>query len=265
MARLHLWLLLLCLQTWPETARSNADVYTVNGILGESVMFPLNIQEPQQVINIVWNSKTSVAFINTAASGGTPKVTVTHQNYDNRINVSDHNYNLEIKNLSMEDAGIYHVDINVNNPDKLSTISRDYKLLIYRRLGKPKITQSLMTSVNSTCNVTLTCSVEEEDKNVTYSWSPLGMEGNIIQIFQRHEDPEHTYTCTAQNPVSNSSGSISVQQLCRDSKLSHQRRYIGLLSTGIVFSLFILIILPVMLLLLQCKRGRCSIFPKGKM
>lgn len=82
------------------------------------------------------------------------------------------------------------------------------------RLGKPKITQSFMTSVNSTCNVTLTCSVEKEEKNVIYSWSPLREEGSVLQIFQTPDNQELTYTCTAWNPVSNNSDSISAQQLC---------------------------------------------------
>ena len=87
------------------------------------------------------------------------------------------------------------------------------------RLGKPKITQSLMTSVNSTCNVTLTCSVEKEEKNVIYSWSPLGEEGSVLQISQTPNNQELTYTCTARNPVSNNSDSISAQQLCAGNQL----------------------------------------------
>ena len=87
------------------------------------------------------------------------------------------------------------------------------------RLGKPKITQSSMASVNSTCNVTLTCSVEEEEKNVTYSWSPLGEEGNVVRIFQTPDNQELTYTCTAWNPVSNSSDSILARQLCAGEQL----------------------------------------------
>ncbi|XP_037362558.1 SLAM family member 5-like isoform X2 [Talpa occidentalis] len=253
MAQPLLWILLLCLQTWPETAGSNTDVCTVNGILGESVTFPLNIPESQQVGSIVWQFKTSIAFVQPGDSGTVPKVIVTHNSYNDRINVSGQNYNLEMRNLGMEDAGIYSADITLKTSS--TTETKRYNLQIYRRLGKPKITPSLMTSVNSTCNVTLTCFVEEEDKNVTYSWSSLGREGNIIRIFQSHEDPEHTYTCTAWNPVSNSSESISAQQLCSDTGLNHQRRHIGLLSTVAVLFLFMLIILPVILLLLR-KRGQ---------
>ena len=76
-----------------------------------------------------------------------------------------------------------------------------------------------MTSINSTCNVTLTCSVEKEEENVTYSWSPLGEEGNAIQIFQTPDSQKLTYTCTAWNPVSNSSDSISGLQLCAGNQL----------------------------------------------
>lgn len=71
-----------------------------------------------------------------------------------------------------------------------------------------------MTSLNSTCYVTLTCSVEKEEGNVTYSWSPLGETGNVIRISRTPDSQELTYTCTAQNPISNSSDSISAQQLC---------------------------------------------------
>ncbi|XP_037585540.1 SLAM family member 5 isoform X4 [Cebus imitator] len=122
------------------------------------------------------------------------------------------------------------------------------------RLGKPKITQSLMTSVNSTCNVTLTCSVEKEEKNVTYRWSPLGKEGNVLQIFQTPKDQELTYTCTAQNPVSNNSDSISAQQLCADIPMSFRTHHTSLLSMLAIFFLLVLILSSVFLFRLYKRR-----------
>nr|XP_035940624.1 SLAM family member 5-like isoform X2 [Halichoerus grypus] len=219
MAQRSLWICFLCLQTCLEAEGSDTDVFTVIGIVGESVTFPLNIEKSQQVVNIVWNSETSVAFVTPGDSGTAPKVTVTHQNYNDRINVSRKNYNLEISNLRMEDSGIYKADINTETLEGMITTTRRYSLQVFRRLGKPKITQSLMTSINSTCNVTLTCSVEEEEENVTYSWSPPGEAGNVVRIFRTPDDQELTYTCTAWNPVSNSSDSISAQQLCAGSFL----------------------------------------------
>ncbi|XP_032116687.1 SLAM family member 5 isoform X1 [Sapajus apella] len=256
MAQHHVWILLLCLQTWPEAAGEDSEIFMVFGILGESVTFPVNIQEPQQVKIIAWTSETSVAFVKPGDSETAPTVTVTHRNYYDRIHVLDPSCNLIISNLRMEDAGNYKADINTETAPY--TITKHYNLQVYRRLGKPKITQSLMTSVNSTCNVTLTCSVEKEEKNVTYRWSPLGKEGNVLQIFQTPKDQELTYTCTAQNPVSNNSDSISAQQLCADIPMSFRTHHTGLLSVLAIFFLLVLILSSVFLFRLYKRRQDCG-------
>lgn len=258
MAQRYLWILLLCLQTCLGADRSDTDVVTLIGILGELVTFPLNIEKSQQVVNIVWNSETSVAFITPGDAGAAPKVTVTHQNYKDRINVSSQNYNLEISNLRMEDSGIYKADINTKTFEGVfTTTTRRFNLQVFRRLGKPQITQSLMTSLNSTCYVTLTCSVEKEEGNVTYSWSPLGETGNVIRISRTPDSQELTYTCTAQNPISNSSDSISAQQLCADTATGLRSRRIGLLS-GLAGLFLLILIVPLVLLFLLRKRGEGS-------
>uniref|UniRef100_A0A8D1TWW1 CD84 molecule n=1 Tax=Sus scrofa TaxID=9823 RepID=A0A8D1TWW1_PIG len=249
MAHRHTWILLLCLQTRLGAVGSNTDITIVNGILGESVTFSLSILKSEEVKSISWNSKTSVAVVVPGNSGTT--ITVTHQNYYDRLNVSGLNYNLELRNLRMEDSGIYKADITVEP----CTITKCFNLQVYRRLGKPKITRSLMTSMNGTCNVTLTCSVEKEEKNVTYSWSHLGREGNVLQIFQTPDNQHLTYTCTAWNPVSNNSDSISAQQLCADIAVGLQTRHPGLLSGLAVLSVFIIII-PSVILCLMYKRGQ---------
>ena len=122
-----------------EAVESNTDIITVNGTLGEPVTFPLCIQELQQVTNIAWmNSKTSVALIVVSDSGAAPQVTVTHENYYERINVSHQSYNLEISNLRMEDAGIYKADINIKTSKMRSTITRSYSLQVYRKLWEDR-------------------------------------------------------------------------------------------------------------------------------
>ncbi|XP_003795233.1 SLAM family member 5 [Otolemur garnettii] len=259
MAPHHVWILLLCLQTWLEAASRDADSLTVNGILGESVIFPLNIQESQQVATIAWNSETSVAVVIPGDSGTAPKVTVTHKNYYERIHTLAQSYDLVISSLRMEDAGVYKADINIKNHPY--TITKSYNLQVYGRLRKPKITQSLMTSVNSTCNVTLTCSVEKEEKNVTYSWSPLGKEGPVLQIFQTPGDHELTYTCTAWNPVSNSSDSISAQQLCADVTKGFRAHRTKFLSVLVGLFLIVLVLSSVFGVHL-CKRKQEAIAKK---
>ncbi|XP_006861717.1 PREDICTED: SLAM family member 5 [Chrysochloris asiatica] len=122
------------------------------------------------------------------------------------------------------------------------------------RLGKPKITQNSITSTNSSCNVTLTCSVQKEEKDVSYRWSSLEEEGNILRIIQSPEDQESTYTCTAWNPVSNSSNSISSRNLCADIIMGLRSHHTGLLSVLAVLFLLVLILSPVLLFRLYKKR-----------
>ncbi|XP_045154308.1 SLAM family member 5 [Echinops telfairi] len=234
----------------PEVAGRDTGTLMVNGILGESVTLPVDIPESQKVMNIAWISKSSVAVVQPGESGSAPRVTVTHKNYFNRLHVVNQSYSLVISSLRMADSGFYQADINILSND--FTITKNYTLQVYRRLEKPKITQSLMIHMNSSCNVTLTCSVEKEEKDVTYRWSPLG-EGNILRIFQTPEDQELTYTCTVWNPVSNNSGSIAAQHLCADITNNH---HTGLLSGLIV--LFLVIIPPVLLCYLYKRRqGPC--------
>lgn len=249
MAQHHLWIWFLCLQTWSEAAGRDADLMVVNGILGESVTLPVNIEEDQKINNIAWTSKASVAFVTPDDKG--PKVIVTQNIYKGRLEATNKTYNLVIRNLRMEDAGTYKADINENNREK--TITKIYHLHIYRRLEKPKITQSLIPSLNNTCNVTLTCSVEEEEKSVTYSWSPSGEQSNVLQVFHSPMDQKLTYTCTARNPVSNNSDSVTVQQPCTDSPSFHP--YHGV-SPGGLAALSLLILIPVVALLFYLYKRR---------
>lgn len=246
MAQHHLWIWFLCLQTWSE-ATEREEV--LNGILGESVTLPVNIEDGQKINNIAWTSKSSVAFITPKVGGH--EVTVTQDIYKGRLEVTNQTYNLIIRNLRMEDAGTYKADINEENREK--TITKIYHLQIYSRLAKPKITKSSIPSLNNTCNVTLTCSVEEEEKNVVYSWSPSGEESNVLQIFHSPMDQKLTYTCTASNPVSNNSDSVTVQQPCTDSPSFHP--YHGVLPGGLA-ALSLLMLIPVVALLFHLYKRR---------
>lgn len=80
------------------------------------------------------------------------------------------------------------------------------------QLGMATITSHVKPTGNGTCNVTLTCSVEEGE-NVTFSWTPLGL-GPILHLSQGPGGWEGAITCTAQNPVSSSNASMDAKLLC---------------------------------------------------
>lgn len=128
--RLHF----LSTSTGLEAAERDAASILVNGIVGEAVTFPLNLRESEEIENIAWNFKTTIAFVVPGRSGKEPQVNVAHQNYFNRINVSRQSYNLQISHLSTGDAGTYQANINRRAAGKeLSTTTKTFELEVYRK------------------------------------------------------------------------------------------------------------------------------------
>ena len=95
--------------------------------------------------------------------------------------------------------------------------------------------------------------MEKEEKDVTYSWSPFGEKSNVLQIVHSPMDQKLTYTCTAQNPVSNSSDSVTVQQPCTDTPSFHPRH--AVLPGGLAV-LFLLILIPMLAFLFRLYKRR---------
>ncbi|XP_026237625.2 SLAM family member 7 [Urocitellus parryii] len=90
-------------------------------------------------------------------------------------------------------------------------------------LSKPKVTMGLQNNKNGTCITNLTCSMEQEGENVTYSWNILGQrsnksyDGSILPISWRLGERDVVFICTARNPISsNSSSPILAWKLCRE-------------------------------------------------
>jgi hypothetical protein len=74
--------------------------------------------------------------------------------------------------------------------------------------------------MNGICEVVLTCSVDGGGNNVTYTWMPLQNKAVMSQgkshLNVSWESGEHlpNFTCTAHNPVSNSSSQFSSGTIC---------------------------------------------------
>uniref|UniRef100_A0A8D0U7M6 Ig-like domain-containing protein n=1 Tax=Sus scrofa TaxID=9823 RepID=A0A8D0U7M6_PIG len=90
-------------------------------------------------------------------------------------------------------------------------------------LSKPKVTVGLQNNNNGTCVTNLTCSTEEGEEDVTYSWMSLGQAnnesygGSILPISLRREKRDMTFICLARNPISsNSSNPIFAWKLCKE-------------------------------------------------
>ncbi|XP_027695872.1 SLAM family member 5-like isoform X2 [Vombatus ursinus] len=257
MTKYYLWFLLFYLFTEPRASRENDAPVMVTGILGESAILPTEIPNGYKLENINWASRTSVALVQ--PEGQSVKIITTHQNYRDRLNVPPNTYNLKISPLKMEDAGSYRADINLQNPTTSTTftITKNYTLHVYRQLAPPKITLTFVASENNTCNISLTCFMEEGGEAVKYQWTPLGeqaVESNgksSLFIFQRPKDAPINYTCTAINPVTNNSQSKFVQYPCAGTLVIFDPFWYTLLS---VLEMVIVIILTGMGFYLRHKK-----------
>uniref|UniRef100_A0A8D0P8B6 Ig-like domain-containing protein n=1 Tax=Sus scrofa TaxID=9823 RepID=A0A8D0P8B6_PIG len=87
------------------------------------------------------------------------------------------------------------------------------------RLGNLQVVTLTERSRNETCVIHLTCSVEDPNDNVSFSWqvsgSMLPSEANLTVSWDPKNFRDEIYMCIAENPVSNASSSVSVQSLCK--------------------------------------------------
>ncbi|KAG6930128.1 CD84 molecule, partial [Chelydra serpentina] len=186
----------------------------LSGILGDSVTFPLGIPA-EQFKSAAWTVNTTRSIV-TVAAGNPPIVIVSDPSYEGRLRVAAESYSLQISSLRMEDTGTYRAQIHTATG---TIIYRDFLLRVYKQVPEPTILCGSVTCVNETCNYTLSCTVRDGGDNVTYSWTHTAggaavSNESILHISQRPRDAHLNVTCTAQNPVSNSSTTVSTKELC---------------------------------------------------
>uniref|UniRef100_A0A8C3S585 Ig-like domain-containing protein n=1 Tax=Chelydra serpentina TaxID=8475 RepID=A0A8C3S585_CHESE len=178
----------------------------LSGILGDSVTFPLGIPA-QQFITVAWTANTTRIIV-TVAAENPPIVIVSDLSYAGRLRVAAESYSLQISRLRMEDTGTYRAQISTATGP---TIHRHFLLRVYSERSTPHINIVLYTAYG--------CTVRDGGDNVTYSWTHTAggaavSNESILQISQRPRDAHLNVTCTAQNPASNSSTTVSTKELC---------------------------------------------------
>ncbi|XP_047385825.1 T-lymphocyte surface antigen Ly-9 isoform X2 [Sciurus carolinensis] len=200
-----LWTSLFFLFMGLGSSEKDSTPMVVSGILGGSVTLPLNISVDTEIENVAWTG------LNEALVLARPKGDLTFlvKSYENRINISG-NYSLYIRNLTQKDAGSYKAQVNQKNSEV--TAKKEFILHVYEHVQEPQVTvKSIIMSENASCNITLMCSVKGSENGVLYSWTQRDTNtsesytGSILTISPKLCDPDLSYTCTARNPVSQSS------------------------------------------------------------
>ncbi|EAW52755.1 SLAM family member 9 [Homo sapiens] len=179
----------------------------VVAVLQESISLPLEIPPDEEVENIIWSSHKSLATVVPGKEGHPATIMVTNPHYQGQVSFLDPSYSLHISNLSWEDSGLYQAQVNLRT-SQISTMQQ-YNLCVYRWLSEPQITVNFESSGEGACSMSLVCSVEKAGMDMTYSWLSRGdstytfHEGPVLSTSWRPGDSALSYTCRANNPISN--------------------------------------------------------------
>nr|KAF6316576.1 SLAM family member 6 [Pipistrellus kuhlii] len=203
-------------------SQTKAPPLLVNGVLGESVTLPLKFPAKEEIQFITWlHNEAAIIFIQIKppqTQNTDPQIQNTDPQRKNRLKVIQY-YSLQINNLTMEDSGVYRAQITTANSEIYV-----YNLSIFERLRNLQVANDTQLFGNGTCEIQLTCFVENPDDHVSFRWQAAGNtileEANLTISWDPKNSSEETYTCIAKNPVSNLSFSLSVQSLCKGSLCS---------------------------------------------
>ncbi|XP_050786690.1 T-lymphocyte surface antigen Ly-9-like isoform X3 [Gopherus flavomarginatus] len=194
------------------SGRAEAGTMELSRILGDSVTFLLEIPA-KQVRTVAWTVNTTRSIV-TVTTGTPPNVIVLDPSYEGRVSVLESN-SLQITSLRMKDTGTYGAQISTAT----DISNRHFLLHVYKQVPEPTVLCDSVTCVNETCNYNLHCTVRDGGDNVTYSWTHTAVgavvpNGSILHISLSPRDAHQNVTCTAQNPVSNSTTTASAKGLC---------------------------------------------------
>ncbi|XP_023409927.1 SLAM family member 9 isoform X2 [Loxodonta africana] len=274
-------LLLLLLEAKGDSG-DGTDPEEVVAVLQESISLSLETPPDEEFENVIWSSHIRLATVVPGKKGNPAAITVINPRYQGRVSFLGPSYSLQISNLSWEDAGPYHAQINLRTSQS-STMQR-YNLRVYQRLLEPRVTVNFKISGKDACNISLTCSMEKAGMDVTYSWISSGdsidiaHEGPVLSTSWRPGEDPLSYTCMASNPVSNvSSHRIHAGLFCADPGFPSEKASstFCLLAKGLLL-LLLLVILAVGLWVVwvrkrcqtpkvkKLKRNRMKLRKKGK-
>ncbi|XP_068111030.1 SLAM family member 9-like [Hyperolius riggenbachi] len=152
------------------------------------------------------------------------------------------NGSLRVTNLTNADQGEFAANIFLMEDGKECTLL--YNLTVYSKLTASDIQIDHNITWNETCSVTLTCTVRKTDSLVSWRNSVNGyVTKSTLQIM--YPDVNSSWTCTAWNPATNVSKSVTPMTFCLSSKTENKHSVLipifvlGLLVLSITISVLV--------------------------
>lgn len=256
------WLfpLVFCLGTGSDVPQSSSNPRLMNGILGESIVLPLELPVGKIASVIVWSHKEALQvttmFIIQLKDPEKPNIINADRKKEKRLNITE-SYSLQLNNLTMADTGSYTAQITTEDTEP--TVFR-YTLRVFERLSNLEIANHTLLLENGTCQMHLACTVKNSNQTVSFEWQTTGnislREPNVTISWDPRNSSNQTYICRAENAVSNLSVSVSTQSLCKD--LTNQP-WTKAQLTAIISTPMVVIIVFVCVCIYLWKRRRGSL------
>ncbi|XP_044128569.1 CD48 antigen-like isoform X1 [Bufo gargarizans] len=178
--------------------------------------------------------------------------------FRDRLQPSENLHTLTIVDLTMEDGGMYTIDVvDLNGVRE----SYSFNVTVYEPVPLPSIRTEVKENTKDTCNVTLHCSVPSNTSDFSYSWQCGDRKsdcqqynnGRTVQISLKNDSKDMEILCIVQNPVDKKNVSFHVQKMCTfTDKTLAPRSHFTLIIIVVVIVTAMVPIISVMCIKMKC-------------
>ncbi|XP_063109589.1 SLAM family member 6 isoform X2 [Cavia porcellus] len=206
--------LLFCFGSGNAASQSSSSTMVVNGVVGESVTLPVKFPAEKKIQAVSWSY--NMTFIGICQPSEMTNTLILNPANNKKMNYTQSCF-LHFSNLTRKDSGPYRAQINTLT---FETLFFDFALRVFERLHNLQVSHHIQLSGNGTCEIHLTCYVENPDDSVSFEWqlseNIFLNETNLTVSWDSKDSRDQSYVCTAKNSVSNVSFPVSAKNLCKD-------------------------------------------------
>uniref|UniRef100_A0A803JSP2 SLAM family member 9 n=1 Tax=Xenopus tropicalis TaxID=8364 RepID=A0A803JSP2_XENTR len=196
------------------------------------------------------------------------KFSITREEFRSRMDCSDNGTSLMIRNLRMNDSGIYTALI-YDTEQRRHEIS--YNLTVFKLVPKPDIKKR---NEDGQCNYTLHCSIQSDSSALSYSWMyrynnfeyQHYANGSTIQISAQKNTWE--FLCLVENPVHKNNETFTVPTCHGIQTVNAENKRLRVLLIGATVPVLLAVVIAVFLITrIQIKMAdiiykEIQVFPK---
>ncbi|XP_053224092.1 SLAM family member 6-like isoform X2 [Podarcis raffonei] len=234
-------------------------IYQVNGIMGESVLFPVNVSSAVTVEKMEWDfypQSGGLGYWLGEFSHGKLEHPSPTDRFGQRLDMVNET-TLRIKDLELDDGGIYNARIWFT---KAQFQEQSFSLMVYEPVPAPQIHHQVESKTPDGCNVTLRCHTPGRE-DLSISWETgdlhraLGKSVNQYQVSDNgrelrvslwNSSLDSKFTCLVSNSVDQKRASFDLLKICQSDEGGH----LQLLSWSpwLISSVIVLLVIMVMVM-----------------